>query len=100
MTLTQLFCRSLLCCAIASPAFADVTLKSKGSATGAAVGSMTGDKIEYVKGAKMRTDQTTGAGRKLTTIVNSARRSRRFPRTLPFGIACSAEPFTNVHGLH
>ena len=33
---------------------------------------MTGDKIEYVKGAKMRTDQTTGAGRKLTTIVDAS----------------------------
>ena len=72
MTPTQLFCRSVLCFAIASPAFADVTLKSKGSATGAAVGAMTGDKIEYVKGAKMRTDQTTGAGRKLTTIVDAS----------------------------
>ena len=70
---TQLFCRSLLCCAIASSASADVTLKSKGSATGM-VGAMTGDKVEYVKGAKMRTDQTTGAGKKMTTIIDASTR--------------------------
>ncbi len=73
MKLTQLFCGSVLCYAIALPAFADVTLKSKGSATGM-VGAMTGDKIEYVKGAKMRTDQTTGAGKKMTTIIDASAR--------------------------
>ena len=31
---TRLFGLSLLCCAIAAPALADVTLKSKGSGTG------------------------------------------------------------------
>ena len=69
---TQLFCGSLLCCAIASPALADVTLKSKGSGTGM-VGAMSGDMTQYVKGAKMRTDQTTGAGRQTTTIIDAAR---------------------------
>ena len=72
MKLTQLFCGSVLCCAIASPSFADVTLKSKASATGAMAASIAGEKIEYVKGAKMRTDQTTGAGKKMTTIVDAS----------------------------
>lgn len=71
---TQLFCGSLLCCAIASPAFADVTLKSKASASGAMAAAVAGEKIEYVKGAKMRTDQTTGAGKKMTTIVDASTR--------------------------
>jgi hypothetical protein len=73
MKLTTIFCGSVLCYAIALPAFADVTLKSKGSATGM-VGAMTGDKTEYVKGAKMRTDQTTGAGKKMTTIIDASAR--------------------------
>jgi hypothetical protein len=71
---TQLFCGFLLCCAIASPAFADVTMKSKASATGAMAAAMASDKVDYVKGAKMRTDQTTGAGKKMTTIIDASTR--------------------------
>jgi hypothetical protein len=58
----------LLCSAMASPSFADVTLKSKASGTGmvAAVGDMT----QYIKGLKMRTDQTTGPGRNSSTIID------------------------------
>jgi hypothetical protein len=59
----------LLCSAIASPALADVTLKSKASGTGM-VGAVTGDMTQYVKGLKIRTDQTTGAGRLTTTIID------------------------------
>jgi hypothetical protein len=72
MKATQLFCTSLLCCSIATAASADVTLKSKGGGTGT-VGAMNGDKVEYVKGAKMRTDQTT-AGKKTTTIIDASTR--------------------------
>jgi hypothetical protein len=64
---------SLLCSALASTAFADVTLKSKASATGM-VGAMAGDTVQYVKGLKMRTDQTTGQGRRTTTIIDVAAR--------------------------
>ena len=60
---------SLLCCAIASPALADVTLKSKGAGTGL-VGAVSGDMTQYVKGEKSRIDQTTGAGRRTTTIID------------------------------
>src|SRR5512134_2504249 len=64
---------SLLCSALASTAFADVTLKSKGSATGM-VGAMAGDTVQYIKGLKMRTDQTSGQGRRTTTIIDVAAR--------------------------
>lgn len=60
---------SLFCCAIASPAHADVTLKSKGGGTGM-VGAVSGDMTQYVKGLKTRTDQTTGGGKHTTTIID------------------------------
>ena len=66
---TRLFGLSLLCCAIASPARADVTLKSKGSGTGM-VGAVSGDMTQYVKGLKIRIDQTTGKGKQTTTIID------------------------------
>jgi len=71
MTPTRLFGMSLLCCAVASPALADVTLKSKGTGTGM-VGAMSGDMTQWVKGHKTRIDQTTGAGRQTTTIIDIA----------------------------
>jgi Domain of unknown function (DUF4412) len=64
---------SLLATALASPALADVTLKSKGSAAGL-VGGMAGDMTQYLKGLKMRTDQTSGQGRRTTTIIDIAAR--------------------------
>lgn len=64
---------SLLCSALTSTAFADVTLKGKASATGM-VGAMAGDTVQYVKGLKMRTDQTSGQGRRTTTIIDVAAR--------------------------
>jgi hypothetical protein len=66
---TRVFGLALLCWAITSPALADVTLKSKGSATGM-VGAMAGDMTQYVKGLKIRIDQTSGAGRQTTTIID------------------------------
>lgn len=66
---TRLFGLSLLCCAIAAPALADVTLKSKGSGTGM-IGAVSGDMTQYVKGLKIRIDQTTGKGRQTTTIID------------------------------
>jgi hypothetical protein len=66
---TRLFGLSLLCCAVASPVLADVTLKSKGGGTGM-VGSVSGDMTQYVKGLKTRIDQTTGKGRQTTTIID------------------------------
>jgi hypothetical protein len=71
MTPTRLFGIALLCCATASPALADVTLKSKGSGTGM-VGAVTGDMTQYVKGLKTRTDQTSGAGKQTSTIIDIA----------------------------
>jgi Domain of unknown function (DUF4412) len=62
---------ALLCCAVASPALADVTLKSKRSGTGM-VGAAAGDMTQYIKGLKTRTDQTSGAGKETTTIVDLA----------------------------
>ncbi len=71
MTPHRLFGIALLSCAIASPAHADVTLKSKGSGTGM-VGAVAGDMTQYVKGLKTRTDQTSGAGKQTSTIVDIA----------------------------
>ena len=58
------------CAALAaSPAAADVTLKQKhgGKGMGAA---MSGEGVQYIKGTKMRTDQTMG-GRKMTVIIDA-----------------------------
>ena len=71
MTANRLFGIALLCCATASPARADVTLKSKGSGTGM-VGAVAGDMTQYIKGLKTRTDQTSGAGKQTSTIVDIA----------------------------
>jgi hypothetical protein len=71
MTPNRLVGIALLCCAIASPALADVTLKSKGTGTGM-VGAVAGDMTQYVKGLKSRTDQTSGAGRQTSTIIDIA----------------------------
>ena len=67
----RLFGIALLCGAVASPALADVTLKSKGSGTGM-VGAVAGDMTQYIKGLKTRTDQTSGAGKQTTTIIDLA----------------------------
>ena len=71
MSITRLFSASLLCCALASPALADVTIKSKGGGTGM-VGAVAGDMTQYIKGLKIRTDQMTGKGRETTTIIDMA----------------------------
>jgi hypothetical protein len=71
MKLHRVFGMSLLCCAVASPTLADVTVKSKGSGSGA-VGAKFGDMTQQIKGQKVRTDQTTGQGRPLSTIIDLA----------------------------
>jgi hypothetical protein len=70
MTATRLVGISLLCCALASPAVADVTLKSKN--TGAAATG--GDTTQYVKGLKMRLDQAGGKGQHTSSIIDMAAR--------------------------
>jgi hypothetical protein len=61
----------LLCSAVASPAIADVTLTSKATGTGM-VGAVAGDMTQYIKGLKTRSDQTTGAGKHTSTIIDIA----------------------------
>jgi hypothetical protein len=73
MNPTRLAGIALLACALASPASADVTLKSKGTGTGM-VGGMSGDMTQYIKGMKTRTDQTSGKGRRTSTIIDIATR--------------------------
>ncbi|HET7220591.1 MAG TPA: DUF4412 domain-containing protein [Vicinamibacterales bacterium] len=62
---------ALACSAMASPAAADVTLKSKSSGTGM-TGAMAGDMTQYVKGTRTRTDQTMGNGTQTSTIIDVA----------------------------
>jgi hypothetical protein len=71
MNSTRLLSTCLLCCALASPAAADVTIKSKGGGSGM-VGALSGDMTQYIKGQKVRIDQTTGQGRDTTTIIDMA----------------------------
>jgi Domain of unknown function (DUF4412) len=60
----------LLALALASPAAADVTTKQKSSGKGLG-GLMTGDVTQYVKGMKIRSDQTIG-GKETSTILDAA----------------------------
>jgi Domain of unknown function (DUF4412) len=62
-----------LCALAAVPAAADVTLKSKGSGKGM-MGAMAGDTTQSLKGLKLRVDQTSGAGRQQTTIIDASSR--------------------------
>jgi FtsP/CotA-like multicopper oxidase with cupredoxin domain len=70
---SRLFGLTLFCLAIAVQARADVTIKSKGGGSGM-VGAMSGDMTQYIKGVKVRIDQTTGKGRDTTTIIDMAAR--------------------------
>ena len=47
----RVFGISLLCCAVASPVVADVTVKSKGTSAGM-VGAKVGDMTQQIKGQK------------------------------------------------
>ncbi len=69
----RVFGISLLCCAVASPVVADVTVKSKGTSAGM-VGAKVGDMTQQIKGQKVRIDQTTGEGRQI--IDNHRHRSK------------------------
>lgn len=58
------------CAALAaSPAAADVTLKQKHGGKGMGA-TMSGEGVQYIKGTKMRTDQTMG-GKKMTVIIDA-----------------------------
>lgn len=65
-TRTALF---LIAALAAAPASAQVTLTQKTSGTGMGQ-NMSGDSVQYIKGAKMRTDQTMG-GRKTSVIIDA-----------------------------
>ena len=66
-----LFSTTVLCCAIATPALADVTIKSKGGSTSPA-GAASGVTTQYIKGTKVRIDQAAGQGMETTTIIDMA----------------------------
>lgn len=65
-TRTALF---LIAALTAAPASAQVTLTQKNSGTGMGQ-NMSGDAVQYIKGAKMRTDQTMG-GKKTSVIIDA-----------------------------
>lgn len=65
-TRTALF---LIAALAAAPASAQVTLTQKTSGTGMGQ-NMSGDSVQYIKGAKMRTDQTMG-GKKTSVIIDA-----------------------------
>jgi hypothetical protein len=69
MICTRLFSISVLCCAIASSASADVTIKSNSGGSGMAAAAA-GDMTQYIKGTKVRIDQTSGPGRDTSTIID------------------------------
>jgi hypothetical protein len=69
MISTRLLSISVLCCAIANAAAADVTIKSKSSGSGMAAAAA-GDMTQYIKGPKVRIDQTSGPGRDTSTIID------------------------------
>jgi hypothetical protein len=70
MNAARAIASAVVCLALASPASADVTLKSKGSGSGM-LGAVTGDMTQHFKQAKLRIDQTSG-GRQLSTIVDAS----------------------------
>jgi hypothetical protein len=71
LTSLRILGTSLLCCAIASPVVADVTIKSKASGSGFGAAAA-GDTTQQIKGQKVRIDQTTGEGRQTSTIIDIA----------------------------
>jgi hypothetical protein len=68
--MTRLCTALLLSLALGAPAAADVTTKQKTGGKGMG-GAMSGESTQYLKGAKMRTDQTMG-GKATTTIIDAA----------------------------
>lgn len=66
---SRLCCALALSLAFASPAVADVTTKQKMGGKGMG-GMMSGESTQYVKGVKMRTDQTV-SGKATTTIIDA-----------------------------
>jgi hypothetical protein len=69
MNAVRAIASAVVCLAMASPASADLTLKSTGSGTGM-LGAVTGDMTQHFKQAKLRIDQTSG-GRQLSTIIDA-----------------------------
>jgi hypothetical protein len=69
MNLRALLAGSIIGLALAAPAGADVTFKQKVSGKGIA-GVAGGDSTQYIKGVRMRTDQTVG-GNDTSTIIDA-----------------------------
>jgi hypothetical protein len=69
MNVIRFIAPALVCVATASPAFGDVTLKSKMSGAG-----MSGETTQQFKGSKLRIDQIMGPGRQVTTIIDAGLR--------------------------
>jgi hypothetical protein len=59
----------VVCAAVATPAAADVTFKQKVSGKGM-IAAAAGDSVQFIKGARMRTDQAIG-GKETTTIIDA-----------------------------
>ena len=69
MNAVRAIASAAVCLAMASPASADLTLKSTGSGSGM-LGGATGDMTQHFKQTKLRIDQTSG-GRNLSTIIDA-----------------------------
>ena len=67
---TQISILAACAALVAVPAAADVTLRQKHSGKGMGA-TMAGDGVQYIKGTKMRTDQTM-AGKRITVIIDAA----------------------------
>jgi hypothetical protein len=71
MRSTRLCSMALICLALAAPAAADVTTKHKSSGKGMVGGMASGEMTQYVKGLKIRNDQTMG-GKQTSTIIDAS----------------------------
>src|SRR5262245_52893986 len=72
MTSRRLFGVLVLSLACATPALADVTLKQKSGGQGMAAAAA-GETTQYVKGLRIRTDQTIG-GNQTSTIIDASKK--------------------------
>jgi hypothetical protein len=70
--MTRLCTALLVSLALSAPAAADITTKQKTGGKGMG-GAMSGESTQYIKGTKMRTDQTIG-GKATTTIIDAGAR--------------------------
>ncbi|HSL20375.1 MAG TPA: hypothetical protein VK886_02485 [Vicinamibacterales bacterium] len=61
---------ALVCLVLVSPAYADVTVRQKNTGKGGMGGAMSGETVQFIKGTRMRMDQTMG-GDQTSTIVDA-----------------------------